>query len=244
VKIANSPPQHLYTNATIAYPRAPHLFLAFPKRFVPRRKQAYKPSEKHDMPGVSDGVLMSSRDGKNWQRWDEAFLRPGQNVHRWWQRNNHIAWGILETQGDLPGNTPELSLYSIENYYVGPCRLRRYTIRVDGFVSVNAPFTGGRMTTRSLTFDPPADGGQVELEINYATSAAGSLRCEILDSAGRPIPGFALADCQEIYGDHLDRIVKWRGKSDVATLAGQPVQLRFELKDADLYSLRFRNGTE
>jgi len=30
--------------------------------------------------------------------------------------------------------------------------------------------------------------------------------------------------------------------TDVSALSGQPVRLRFELKDADLYSLRFTTG--
>ncbi|MCA9117396.1 MAG: hypothetical protein KDA79_20140, partial [Planctomycetaceae bacterium] len=246
VNIPDSPAQHLYTNATIAYERAPHLFLAFPKRFVPSRPAAWHPDPKHNHPGVSDGVLMSSRDGMNWKRWDEAFLRPGQNPQRWWQRNNHIAWGLTTTKSPLPGQRPEISLYAIENYYVGPCRLRRFTLRTDGFVSINAPHEGGELTTRLVTFDGPArsaDGGTfpVELEINMGTSAAGSIRCELLDADGQPIPGHTLADCDDIYGDELDRVVTWQGESDLSDLAGKPVRLRFVLRDADLYSLRFRN---
>jgi hypothetical protein len=59
---------------------------------------------------------------------------------------------LLTTPSDLPDKRPELSLYAIENYYVGPCRLRRFTLRVDGFVSVNAPYSGGEMMTVPLRF--------------------------------------------------------------------------------------------
>ncbi len=52
--------------------------------------------------------------------------------------------------------------------------------------------------------------------INFATSAAGSIRVELQDAAGEPIPGFALADCPEIFGDTVDRIVTWKSGSDVA----------------------------
>jgi hypothetical protein len=55
-----------------------------------------------------------------------------------------------------------------------------------------------------------------------------------------PIQGYALADCREILGDHVDRVVAWKGGSDVSGLAGRPVRLRFAMKDADLHSLRFR----
>lgn len=230
IDIVGAQAQHLYTNATVAYHRAPHIFLAFPKRFVPNRP----PATEHPFPGVSEGVLMTSRDGEHWHRWDEAFLRPGQNDQRWWERNNHIAWGLLVTPSDLPGAHPELSLYAIENYYTGPCRLRRFTIRLDGFVSVNGPFSGGEMTTRPLTFAGKA------LSINFASSAAGGLRCEIQDAEGNAIPGYSLDDCPVIYGDRLDHVVAWKSGADVSELAGQEVRLRFELKDADLYSLQFR----
>jgi len=76
--------------------------------------------------------------------------------------------------------------------------------------------------------------------MNFSTSAVGSLRIEIQDEAGNAIPGFGLADCPEIYGDFIDEVVKWKSGSDVSALAGKSVRLRFVMKDADLYSIRFR----
>jgi hypothetical protein len=144
------------------------------------------------------------------------------------------AWGILLTKSDVPGTPDELSIYSSEGYYRGEsCQLRRYTLRIDGFVSVQAPLSGGQLLTKPIVFQ----GSQ--LAINFSTSAAGSLRIEIQDAAGQPIPGFTLEDSAEIFGDQLDRVVKWKGGSDVSNLAGKPIRLRFVLKDADLYALRF-----
>ena len=40
-------------------------------------------------------------------------------------------------------------------------------------------------------------------------------------------------------GDEIERIVRWKGGSDVSRLSGQPVRLRFVMKDADLYSFQF-----
>ena len=233
IDMGNAEPQHLYTNATVAYHRAPHIYLAFPMRLVPDREAAFQPTPEHDMPGVCDGVLMSSRDGVHWNRWDEAFLRPGQNVHRWWQRNNYTAWGILETKSDLPDGRPELSLYATENYYTGPCKLRRFSLRIDGFASMSAPYAGGEFTTRPVIFSGD------KLVLNVSTSAIGSVRCELQDAEGKPIEGYALDDCPEIYGDRLEHVVAWKNGADVSKLAGQPVRLRFAIKDADLYSLRF-----
>ena len=76
--------------------------------------------------------------------------------------------------------------------------------------------------------------------MNYSTSAVGSVRVELQDQDGNPIAGYTLADCPEIYGDAIEEVVQWKGGADVSALAGQTVRLRFVMKDADLYALRFR----
>ena len=45
--------------------------------------------------------------------------------------------------------------------------------------------------------------------------------------------------CQPVFGDTLDRAVSWKNGASVGNLKDQPVRLRFEPKDADLYALRF-----
>jgi hypothetical protein len=225
-----APSEHLYVNQIQPYYRAPQIYLGFPKRFVPSRKSPIG----HPLPGVSDTILMSSRDGEIFHRWQEAFVRPGLQPDRWVCRNNLVAWGLVETQSQFDGAPDDLSLYVVEGYYQGEsCRLRRHTMRVDGFVSVSAPLSGGELFTKPLRFD----GDQ--LSINFSTSAAGSIRVELQDAAGKPIPGFSLADCNLQFGDELDRVVSWKSGTDVARLAGQTVRLHFELKDADLYSFQF-----
>ncbi len=233
-----TPPEHLYTNATIAYPRAPHIFMAFPKRFVPDRKPV-----DHPVTGVSDAVFMTSRDGMQWNRWREALVRPGLQNTRWVNRNNMTAWGILRTKGTLPDTPDEYSLYLTEGYYVGPCHYRRFTIRQDGFVSVNAPAEGGSFTTKPLVFgdDPETKGaGEVELVINFSTSAAGTIRVELREESGAVIPGYSLNDCDEIYGDAIERVVTWGGNSELKDFAGKPVRLHVTMNEADLYAIRFR----
>ncbi len=44
-----------------------------------------------------------------------------------------------------------------------------------------------------------------------------------------------------IYGDAIEEVVKWNSGSDVSTLVGKPIRLRFVMTDADLYSIRFRD---
>jgi hypothetical protein len=89
------------------------------------------------------------------------------------------------------------------------------------------------MVTRALRFTGN------KLAINYATSATGSVRVEIQDASGQPLSGFAVADCNRLSGDAIEQTVSWGKGSDVSSLAGQRVRLRFVLHDADVYSLQF-----
>lgn len=65
------------------------------------------------------------------------------------------------------------------------------------------------------------------------------MRIELQDANGEPLPGFTLEDCEPIWGDHISRIVKWKTGDEVSALARQPVRLRVEMSDADLFSIRF-----
>ena len=244
----DAPAEHLYTNQIKPYYRAPHLLIGFPARYVDRgwvdatrrlpslklREQRAKTHPRYGS-AVTDGLFMTSRDGLTFRRWNEAFLQPGLRTrHNWAYGDNYIAWHVVETASALAGAPRELSLYASESYWHGKgSGLRRYTLRCDGFVSVSAGHPGGRLLTRPLVFE----GRQ--LEINFATSAAGSLRVEIQDDKGEPVEGFALADCPDIFGDSLATKVQWSSDADLAALAGRPVRLLFELADADLYSFQF-----
>ena len=136
--------------------------------------------------------------------------------------------------GVVPTGPAEISLYYKEHNLRPTARFRRGGLRTDGFVSAYAPFGGGEMLTKPLAF------AGSELVLNYATSAAGSLRVEVQDTEGRPLEGRSLADCGEIFGDEIERVVSWSGGSDVSDLAGTPVRLRLAMEEAHVYSLRFR----
>ncbi len=217
-----APVEQLYTNQVLPCPRAPHLLLGFPTRYLPDRGQ------------ITECLLMSSRDGITFQRWGEALIRPGLNRERWGNRCNYLWHGIIETPSDVPGAPNEWSIYSTEGFYEGALNhVRRFTVRMDGFVSVNAPLAGGEMISRPLTF------AGSRLLLNFSTAAAGGLRVEIQTPDGQPVKGFAAADCEEIWGDAIEREVLWKDQPDLGALAGQQVRLRFLMNDADLYSFHF-----
>jgi hypothetical protein len=233
--------EELYTNQIKPYPRAPHILLGFPTRYVEGRGALTQCHEKkaEEKPGrfltsYTDGLLMSSRDGSTFHRWNEAFLRPGMPEERLWNYGAcYQNYGLVETASDVTGAPPEFSIYAGEALRHDPV-MRRHTIRLDGFVSVNAPLAGGELLTRPLTFD----GGA--LLLNMATSAAGTIRVEIQDTDGQPIPGFTLEACVPLFGNALEKNVVWEGDNDLASLASRPVRLRFRLEDADLFALRFK----
>ena len=65
-----------------------------------------------------------------------------------------------------------------------------------------------------------------------------------LPSGGRTSRASISMPC---WGDEIEYIVRWdrsharaTSETPLASLAGQPVRLRFVLKDTDLYSLRFQ----
>lgn len=66
------------------------------------------------------------------------------------------------------------------------------------------------------------------------------MRCALLDANGAPLPDYTLEECDEIYGNELTRIVRWKKGTDLSALAAQTVRLQIALRDADLYSFRFK----
>lgn len=240
----------LYTNQVEPYYRAPHLFVGFPMRYVDRidsrvsldalpnpghrrRRMVFSPRYGSV---ITDGLFMSSRDGLAFNRWDEAFIRPGPERGNNWVYGDALKGrGLIETPASDPTAPPELSLYVTEGHWIDEAEpLRRYTLRVDGFVSLHAPRAPGEFVSKPLTFTG------ARLSLNFATSAAGTLRIELQDEAGRPLPGFALADADRLFGDTLDRAASWGGRTDVSAFAGKVVRLRVVMSDADLYSLQFQ----
>ena len=238
------PPEHLYEHQTVPYFRAPHIYVAFPPRFmkdqrvleldtatklgfVPDLTIPWGPNWRIN--DSSDAAFMTSRGGTLYDRtFMGAFVRPGPGAKNWTTRTNYPLQGVVPTGPD------EMSIYVVRHYADPSWHIQRMTLRLDGFASLNAPYEGGQLVTKPLKFE----GSQ--LEINYSTSAAGELKVEIQDEKGQPLEGFSLKDCPEITGDEISRIVSWQGGDNVESLAGRTVRLRFVMKDADLYSLRFR----
>ncbi|MCP4170951.1 MAG: hypothetical protein GY758_09295 [Fuerstiella sp.] len=214
--------QHLYTNAIQRYDRAPHLLIGFPTRFLPHNRFP-------DRPDWTEPILIAGRDGRSFRLWQDPII-PANTSATSGNRSNYVSWGLVQ----VPGQTNEYSLYAAEDRRTGTSmRLRRYSYRTDGFVSVSARNSAGEVLTKPLTFS----GNR--LVVNYSAKRNGSLRVEISDALGRPCPGYELDNCRVTCGDEIDRVIAWNNTADVGSLAGQPRRLRFVLNNADLYSFQF-----
>ena len=82
--------------------------------------------------------------------------------------------------------------------------------------------------TKPVTFEGDS------LEINFATASLGHVRIYICDEEGNEIEGY---DSKKHFGNSLGRTIKF--EKPLSCLAGKTVRLKFEIKDADLYSFKF-----
>ncbi len=184
--------------------------------------------------GIGYATLAISRDAENWQRFREPFLDRNPRRGSW---DHAMTWiSAIVPVGD------EVYLYYggyARGHKIEPRRERQIglaKLRKDGYLSLRAGDKPGSLLTRTLTFV----GGT--LCVNAEVAGGGELRVEIQDDRGRPLPGFVLADCDPIKGKEVAHRVTWKGKSDVADLAGKVIRLKFVLRSVDLYAFEFVGG--
>lgn len=209
------PDQHLYTNAIRPYPRAPHVYVGFPTRYLPEGQNV-------------EPLFMSSRDGVTFDRWSEPVIPQSAPEDRAGNRSNYMANGLVV----LPGNDREYAVYGTEAYYTGPdCRLRRFTYRLDGFVSLHAGSEEGTLITKPLTYEGDS------LLLNFA-APEGTVWVSMYPADDADCSGKPLARSEVLSGDEIDQTVPFAG-GKVADFSGRPVRLCFSVKNADVYSFKF-----
>ncbi len=221
LKYPEAPAEHLYTNAVLPYPRAPHILIGFPTRYLPKDGQRVEPT------------FMASRDGVTFRRWLDPVIPETAPKDRGGNRSNYMAWGLVE----LRNKPNHYSVYATEAYYTGPdSRLRRFEYRKDGFVSVQAGSKGGELLTKPIALGKLAE----RLVLNFKTAGDGSVRVGLESTDGKPIAGHESKDCPPLSGDSIRQNVAWEDGADLSSLKGKTVRLRFQLKKADVYSIQFQ----
>ena len=224
----------LYTPAVHIYPWADDAYFAFPSPYLHFPEP---PEGKYGNDGLLDIQLAISRDGVDFERpfrqpyiglgvdgesdsrclyMAIGMIRRGDEIYQYYT-------GFFHSHGEYV-NWPE---------HRGMGAIHRVVQRLDGFVSADAAYTGGELTTPPIVFE----GERLELNVN--ASALGEVRVEIQDSDGKALQGFSAADCDPVHGNHVHEIISWQGDPDVSGLSGKPVQLRFVMRAAKLYGFRF-----
>ena len=194
----------------------------------------YRPS----WPVTADVQLSVSRDGKNFQRLGgrESFLRLGHAgtfASRW-------VWGLPHPI--RMGN--EIWIYYVGTNWDHASRVdpdpgyrdsavSRAILRLDGFISADAHYQGGWLTTPPIRFEGK------RLELNLDTSAGGEALVELRDLKGNPIEGFSLDDSDPLSGNNVAFPVTWKGSQDVSILAGKDLKLHIKLRNSKLYAFQF-----
>ena len=232
-----------YTNCVMRYPRAPHIFVALPMRYVERKawtpnygELCGKEARLRRMSGgslraglaITDGLFMCSRDGYRFAKYDEAILPPPpENPEAFVYGDGFAVPALIEVPSDIPGADNEYMILVNEGYRTesGYNRLVKYTARLDGFVSLHAGGEERVAVTKPFTYE-----GR-ELYANLETSARGgvyfTLECD----------GEEYSSC-EVFGNSTNKRIPF-DEGVVERLSGKTVTLKLRMLDSDVYSIRF-----
>jgi hypothetical protein len=177
-----------------------------------------------DQGGPVEGIgwteLMTSRDGREWTRYQEPFIDREPKPGTW---DHAMAWfadciTIGEKEYVYYGG------YSA-GHKVGDRGVGLGFLRKNGFVSRDAGENEGILHT------PLVQLGGGTISVNAAVRD--ELRLRITDDDGGAVSGFDWADCAPIRGDSVAHTVRWTG--DPARLTAASVRLEFRLRKGELY---------
>ncbi len=233
----------LYNNCIFPYPRAPHMIIGFPLRYAERKAWTKNYDELcgkedridrvHRMArlglAVTDGLFIAGRDGYRFKKYDEAlFPPPPENPEAFVYGDGTAVPALFEVPSKIPGADNEYMMILRESFRTarGYNKLVKYTIRLDGFVSLHAGGEVKKAVTKEFTYD----GG--DLYANIATSARGSayfkLKC-----------GDEEYTSVEMFGNATHKRIRFEDDEAVRRLSGKPIVLEMELYDCDVYSIKF-----
>ena len=185
-------------------------------------------TSKHE--GNSEGFhliqLACSRDLKNWKRLGDRGTFIGPSIA---DSENYDLAQILPPSAPVIRNDELWFYYSGLRYRATPTPPNPFmgaiclaVLRRDGFISMDAGSRPGELITQPFY----VRGDSLSINVN----AKGFCCIEVLDLEGKP-----LAKSQAIRGDHPRCTVEW-STGDFKTCRGKAVQLRFRLRDAELFS--------
>ena len=240
----------LYTSAVVKYPFAPNVWFAFPAAYQLWKGDEWKSRACNTADGTFDVQFAASRDGIAWQRWREPYIaagvhegldlrivsmgpgmvRRGRVLYQYFVGDTFTHGRPVVWDKDLTNRAEWLQRERGGIY----CAAQR----VDGFVSMDTANTPGTLTTQPLLFR----GNRLHLNIH--TAGSGRVKVALLQPDGTPYPGFAASDCELISADEIDYEVRWKTGQNLSALAGKPVRVQLEMRNAKLFALQFGSAKE
>lgn len=234
----------LYHNCVLPYPRAPHIFVAFPLRYVERKAWTKNYDElcgREDRLrriqtmarfglAVTDSLFMTSRDGYSFTKYDEAFVcPPAENPDSFVYGDGSVTPTLIEIPSEIPGADNEYMIMVRESFRLttdSRPKLAKYTIRLDGFVSLHAGGEERRAVTKEFVYDG------AELYVNIQTSARGCAYFTLKS-------GNEVYTSVEVFGNSTNKHVRFEDDEAVKRLCGKAVTLEIRMLDCDIYSIKF-----
>ncbi len=212
----------------------------------------------HNLTQTIDLQWAASRDGINWWRperrpalanaplgeYGGGMIWPmrqpvvdGDRLHVYYGGTEGLHGDLYNRRASGPrvlrarGEILSRQSFTYGGDFAALCRASWTADRLWALAGAHGGYTEGTAVTR------PAKLAGKQLLVNATTRPGGRLRVEILNEAGRPLPGFTAEDCEPVRGDHHAATVRWKGGTRAPAGA---VKARILLLRAFLYGMEWR----
>lgn len=184
------------------------------------------------------------------QQTELAYARSGHAWHRAAPREDWIArgkpgawnWGMVQATSSLVYLPEEIRCYFAGFRVAHPwgksdeklphrCGVGVARLQPDRFVALHAGSSTAQLLTR------PVWTGCDRFFVNARIAKGGSLRAEITDETGKPLPGWELRACQPLTGDRTNHELCWTSRKPRADVTGRHLRLRVQAQHCDLWSI-------
>jgi hypothetical protein len=188
--------------------------------------KADTPPDPPDAYGMGYTALAWSRDGETWVRDRAHFFDPDPRQGAW---DHAHAWIDEQVVVDddvylyYGGYARGHKVNRFEERQIGLVAMKR-----DRYVARESKEKTGTITTPLLILEGDT------LTLN-ADAKGGEIRVQLLDEAGKAIPGFASVDCAPIRDDAVAIPVSWT--RPLRELDGKPIRIQFALARASVFAM-------
>lgn len=186
--------------------------------------------QKRSSTGIIDVQLVTSRDGRHWDRCSDRSAVIPLGPHPY---DAGSIFGLCNAPVFV-GDEMWMYYTAVTTPHGGLAPEKQQSIalakwRIDGLASMQAKETPGSIETHD--FIP--EGSHLSVNADFGK---GRLMVEVLDADGKTIPGYEKRACVIENQDAVKLPIRW--KNSAALPSGIPIRLRFHLQNGDLFSYR------